>query len=301
MLQSYEELELRVALSRRWDYVEACKELAVILRGAYSKVPKNLQALMFQDTLAAFRLLPGADTSQRILAANLLLQAAEASLPKQKKALAITEFKHAAVALRRHSKFRHQEADPLQLTNDVLVHIFGFLDVRSLVSTGLVCRYWNLASKDNTLWQAKYQLHFDTCLPNDAHRKKSMNNALDDKVGSHNQNLQRLELGVHTDWYEAFKIAFEGHPSRVFMSNRAYCPTCKLTFWLNNRDSSLDGRISKHSHQHRLKPMRPDQVLHFLLSESLESSSSSSSDSDSEGVLVVDQRLSKLWAYPKLT
>ncbi|XP_057853277.1 F-box protein At5g52880 isoform X4 [Cryptomeria japonica] len=193
----------------RWDYVEACKELAVILRGAYSKVPKNLQALMFQDTLAAFRLLPGADTSQRILAANLLLQAAEASLPKQKKALAITEFKHAAVALRRHSKFRHQEADPLQLTNDVLVHIFGFLDVRSLVSTGLVCRYWNLASKDNTLWQAKYQLHFDTCLPNDAHRKKSMNNALDDKVGSHNQNLQRLELGVHTDWYEAFKIAFE--------------------------------------------------------------------------------------------
>ncbi|KAH9309595.1 hypothetical protein KI387_037506 [Taxus chinensis] len=139
MLHRYEELELRVALARRWDYVEACKELAVILRGAYSKLSKNLQALIFQDTLAAFRLLPEAETSQRILAANLLLQAAEASLPKQKKALAITEFKHAAVALRRRSKFRSQETEPLQLTSDVLIYIFDLLDVRSLVSAGLVC------------------------------------------------------------------------------------------------------------------------------------------------------------------
>jgi hypothetical protein len=48
-------------------------------------------------------------SSQGISAANLLLQAVEASLPKQKKALAVTEFKHAAVALRRHSKIRQGE------------------------------------------------------------------------------------------------------------------------------------------------------------------------------------------------
>lgn len=99
MLQRYEQLELRIALSRKCNYAEACKELAVILRGGYNKVPKNLQALLFQDTLAAFRLLSEVGSSQGILAANPLLQAAEASLPKQKKALADTEFKHVAVAL----------------------------------------------------------------------------------------------------------------------------------------------------------------------------------------------------------
>lgn len=72
-------------------------------------MPNNLQALLFQDTLAAFHLLSEAGSSQEISFANLLLQAVEASLPKQKKALGVTEFKHAAVALRRHSKIQQGE------------------------------------------------------------------------------------------------------------------------------------------------------------------------------------------------
>lgn len=302
MLQRYEQLELRIALSRKCNYAEACKELAVILRGAYSKVPKNLQALLFQDTLASFRLLSEVGSSQGISAANLLLQAVEASLPKQKKALAVTEFKHAAVALRRHSKIRQGETESVQLSDDILIHIFGFLDVRSLVAAGLVCRSWNLAGKENTLWKAQYSLHFGDDLPNNALVKQCMNNALDNERGIWHQRLQKPELRVHTDWHEAFKKRYRGHPSRVVMSDRAYCKTCKSPIWLNNKSVDLDGSTIKKNHQHMLKPMLPGQVLHFLLGDSMASSSSSSSDSDSdsEGVLIVEQRFSKLWAYPKL-
>eukprot|EP01018_Ginkgo_biloba_P000605 Gb_20612 [translate_table: standard] len=301
MLQRYEELELRVALSRKCDYREACKELAVILRGAYNKVPKNLQALMFQDTLAAFRLLHETYSSKDIAAANLLLQAAEASMPKQKKALAVTEYKHAAVALRRRSKIRQEEAGSTQLTSDALIHIFGFLDVRSLVVAGLVCRFWNLAARDNTLWQAQYSLHFGD--PPHIHTigEHSGNNALDAKGRRQNQRPGRFESREHIDWYEAFREAYKGHPSGVFMSSRAYCRTCKSAIWLNStRGMNLEGSSVIGNHQHQLKPMLPYQVLHFLLRDSMTSSSSSSSDSDSEGVLIVEQKLSKLWAYPRL-
>lgn len=302
MLQRYEQLELRIALSRKCNYAEACKELAVILRGGYSKVPKNLQALLFQDTLAAFRLLSEVGSSQGISAANLLLQAAEASLPKQKKALAVTEFKHAAVALRRHSKVRQGETELVQLADDILIHIFGFLDVRSLVAAGLVCRSWNLSAKENTLWKAHYSLHFGDDLPNNARGKWCTNNAVDDEGGIWHQSLQKAELNVHIDWHEAFKKRYRGHPSRVVMSDRAYCKTCKSPVWLSNKGVDMDGNTIKQNHRHMLKPMLPGQVLHFLLGDSMASSSSSSSDSDSDsdGVLIVEQRFSKLWAYPRL-
>jgi len=299
MLHRYEQLELRIALSRKCHYVEACKELAVILRGAYSKVPKNLQALLFQDTLAAFRLQSEAGSSREISAANLLLQAVEASLPKQKRALAVTEFKHAAVALRRHSKIRQGETDSVQLADDIVIHIFGFLDVRSLVTAGLVCRSWNIAARDNTLWKAQYSLHFGDDQLSNALGKQHKNNGLDDQGGICNQRQQRPELGVHTDWHEAFKKRYRGHPSRILMSDRAYCKTCKSPIWLSKKGVHLDGSTTKQNHQHMLKLMLPGQVLNFLLGDSMASSSSSSSDSDSEGVLIVEHRFSKLWAYPR--
>lgn len=56
--ERYEELEMLPSLNRRLRYAAACKELAFILRNAYSKSPKILQSLIFQDTLSAFRLLP---------------------------------------------------------------------------------------------------------------------------------------------------------------------------------------------------------------------------------------------------
>lgn len=45
------------------------------------------------------------------MAANALLQAAEAALPKQKRALAITEFKHAVVAHKRRLKVQKDEEE----------------------------------------------------------------------------------------------------------------------------------------------------------------------------------------------
>lgn len=274
----------------------------MILRGAYSKVPKNLQALLFQDTLAAFRLLSEAGSSQGISAANLLLQAVEASLPKQKKALAVTEFKHAAVALRRHSKNRQGETESVQLPDDIVIHMFGFLDVRSLVAAGLVCRSWNVSARDDTLWKAQYSLHFGDDLLNNALGRQWTISVLNDEVGILHQRLQRPELRVHTDWHEAFKKRYKGHPSRVVMTDRAYCKTCRSPIWLNNKGVNVNGSTIKCNHHHMLKPMLPGQVLHFLLGDSMASSSSSSSDSDSdsEGVLIVEHRFSKLWAYPRL-
>ena len=57
-MERYAKLGLEKALSRACDYAAACLELSFILRGAYSKLPKNLQLVVFQDTLSAFRLLP---------------------------------------------------------------------------------------------------------------------------------------------------------------------------------------------------------------------------------------------------
>lgn len=50
-------------------------------------------------------------TGYGISLANALLQAAEAALPKQKKALAVSEFKHAAVAYKRRSKSQQDEGE----------------------------------------------------------------------------------------------------------------------------------------------------------------------------------------------
>nr|DAD19078.1 TPA_asm: hypothetical protein HUJ06_020541 [Nelumbo nucifera] len=138
-IERYQKLGLKESLNRIYDYPLACNELSFILRGAYSKVSKNLQALMFEGTLAAFRRLPEVQTRQAVSAANLLLQAAEVALPKQKKVLAVAEFKHAVVAHKRRSKSRQDEEGTAQLPQDVLVHIFSFLDMRSLVAVGLVC------------------------------------------------------------------------------------------------------------------------------------------------------------------
>lgn len=56
--ERYQKLGLKEALTRIHRYPIACKELSFIFRGAYSKLPKNVQSLIFQDSLAAFRLLP---------------------------------------------------------------------------------------------------------------------------------------------------------------------------------------------------------------------------------------------------
>ena len=48
-------------------------------------------------------------TQTAVSAANLLLQSAEAAFPKQKRGLAVTEFKHAKVAHKRRCKSGQEE------------------------------------------------------------------------------------------------------------------------------------------------------------------------------------------------
>ncbi|KAL3342184.1 hypothetical protein AABB24_026287 [Solanum stoloniferum] len=104
MMERYQKLGLKESLNQPYRYPIACDELSLILRNAYSRIPKNLQSLIFQDSLAAFGLLPEMQTQAAISAAHGLLQSMEAALPKQKKALAASEFKQAMVAHRRRRK-----------------------------------------------------------------------------------------------------------------------------------------------------------------------------------------------------
>ncbi|KAF0927282.1 hypothetical protein E2562_031487 [Oryza meyeriana var. granulata] len=136
--ERYREMGISAALSRPWDYPTACGEIAALLRLGYAYIPKAAQALVAADVLLAFRLLPDVQTGYALSAANGLLQAVEGSLPKQKKAQAVAEFKRSVVAHKRRARVQQDPGAP-HIPYDVLVHIFSFLDMRSLVAAGLVC------------------------------------------------------------------------------------------------------------------------------------------------------------------
>ncbi|KAF2536608.1 hypothetical protein F2Q68_00021500 [Brassica cretica] len=69
------------------------------------------------------------NTSAAVSAANLLVKSVESAFPKQKKNLAIVEFKQAKVALKRRTKSHDEHIDLPSLPQDILVHIFSFLDL----------------------------------------------------------------------------------------------------------------------------------------------------------------------------
>ncbi|KAL5540300.1 hypothetical protein UlMin_024426 [Ulmus minor] len=275
-LQRYQKLDLAKSLTKIYYYPLACKELTYILKVAYTKFPKNLQALVFQDILTAFRLLPGTQTRNAVSAAQALLHSAEAVLPKQKKNLAVTEFKQAMVAYKRRSKASQEERRSAQLPEDVLVHIFGFLDVQSLVSVALVSWSWNLAASDNHLWHAQYARVFGNSLE------------IDDKDFTSLGKQKEMVSGTGIDWKEAFRYAYRAKPSRKLTSRRGYCEICKAVVWLDYLTCS--------SQHQELKPVSPSQIVEYILDDTFVVMSSSSSDSDSD----LDEgsgSISRLWAY----
>ncbi|XP_078438882.1 F-box protein At5g52880-like isoform X2 [Wolffia australiana] len=156
----YEGLGIREALRRSYDYAGACTELGFVMRGAYSKLPKNLQLAVFQDTLSAFRLLPDVQTSAGLSSAHALHQASEASLPKQRKAAATSEFRRAVVSQKRRCRVQEEDEGSRQLPEDIMVNIFSYLDLKSLACASLVSRLWNSAANDYSLWGLQYSLHF---------------------------------------------------------------------------------------------------------------------------------------------
>ncbi|XP_004309171.1 PREDICTED: F-box protein At5g52880 [Fragaria vesca subsp. vesca] len=280
-LERYQKLALKECLGSIHRYPLVCKELSLILRGAYRKVPKNLQSLIFQDTLTAFRLLPEMKTGSAVSAAHLLLQSVEATLPKQKKNLAVAEYKNAMVVHKRRTK-AHQEENLAHLPQDVLVHVFSFLDFQSLVSVGLVCWSWNFAASDNRLWQRQYATFF----------RDSYN---DLNIKEQHTSRQVQDKSDTLFWRKAFKIAYKGNSSsEKLKSSRGYCRHCKTIVWLDNM-KCFNEHIGLNTEIQKIDPVLPSQVVDYLLegSISLKSSSESDSDSDSE----VGLFFSRLWAY----
>ncbi|CAK8573435.1 unnamed protein product [Lathyrus sativus] len=280
-LERYQKLALTESLPINYRYPIACKELSFILREAFHQFPKNLQTIVYQDTLSAFRLLPQMQTENAVSAVHLLLQSVEAALPKQKKNMAVTEFKHAMVAHKRRAKAHQVEEGSVQLPQDILVHIFSFLDMQSLVSAGIVNWSWNMAANDNHLWESQYSVLYDSAAKQRPKRP-------DDKLLHKPPDTRTV-----TDWKEAVKGAYTGALSKKLATNRGYCEHCKAIVWLNNSKcpNVHGGTISE---IHDTKPVTPFQVVEYLLDDSLCIASSSDSDSDSE-----EGSVSKLWAYPK--
>lgn len=279
-LDRYHKLGLRQSFSQIHHYPSACKELALILKLSYSKFPKSLQSLVLQDVLTAFCLLPRMQTQTAVHAANALLQAVESSLPKQKKALAVTEFKHAMVAHKRFSKARHNEEDLVELPQDVLVHVFSFLDLQSLLSSSQVCRSWNIASSDNHLWQSLY-----TNTPQILSKNNNcVYGELTDEKWSQEANI---------DWRNIYKKAYDGFSwKKLLTSSRGFCKHCHEIIWVsdigNNKTFGLKCKY------HQFNPISTRQIVEYIDGEYASSESDSDSDCDS-----YNEYASKLWAYPR--
>ncbi|KQK05290.1 F-box protein At5g52880 isoform X1 [Brachypodium distachyon] len=283
IVKRYKEMGIAAALSRPWDYPTACRELAELLRHGYAGLPKAAKALVASDVLTAFRLLPDVHTGYALPAANGLLQAVEVSLPKQKKSQAISEFKCSVVAHKRRARVQ-QEPGPPHIPHDVLVHIFSFLDMRSLVAAGLVCWSWNSSANDNQLWKMNYSIFFSIC--------DVSSNSI--PVSSGVQNSDGLLVQNSTDpvsgdsslnWKEVFHNKRAEYILWSSASNKAVCRQCQAIIWLSNLTCAAPHQCPNKNEKDgvKLTPLLPSTVTGYILnSHGRLSSSSDSDDTDSD-------------------
>ncbi|XP_008647430.1 F-box protein At5g52880 isoform X4 [Zea mays] len=275
--ERYREMGIGAALSRPWDYPTACGELAALLRLGYADLPKAAQALVASDVLLAFRLLPDVQTGYAVSTANVLLQAVEVALPKQKKAQAVSEFKHSIIAHKRRARVQQISASfedlgglqALRLTDtrhcdvlfsilltgsphipqDILVHIFSFLDMHSLVAAGLVCWSWNSAANDNKLWKMNYSIFFGLS-------HLSCNNI---PVSGVQYSTNSVPNYPNFSWKESFHTKYAECASWKFVSNRALCAHCRSVIWLSNLTCASPHHCPKNRHHEvKLRPLLPD-------------------------------------------
>ncbi|CAM8993420.1 unnamed protein product [Rhodiola kirilowii] len=293
-LKRYRELGIEESLTIPCRYPLACKDLSFILRHAYKKFPKNLQSQIFLDVLLAFRLLPDMERKDTEAAANLLFQTVEAGLPKQKKVQAVTHFKNAKIALKRRSKTRHRDTGSAELPEDVLLHVFGFLDLRSLLHAAQVCWVWNSATSDNHIWKKQY----DTIFGNAEIRVK-----LQSKMALRSKKLSLVKdaSSDSIDWRESLKSGLTGIPSK-FKSHRGYCERCGTIVWLSNLKCAGENfQLGGEQETHQVKPVKISEVVDYVLDGCASLLVLSSSDSDGEtsyNDYDCVETGSKLWAYP---
>ncbi|WCJ36750.1 F-box family protein [Euphorbia peplus] len=287
----YKKLALNDALSRIHHYPTACKDLSFLLRQSYTKLPKNLQSILFHDTLSAFRLLPLKPTQSAVSAAHNLIQSAEAVLPKQRKNVAVKEFKHAMVAHKRSCKaHNHEEGETDELPQDVLVHIFSFLDLQSLVSVEQVCWSWNFAATNNQLWQSQFATYFGSKLE----PSKIRNGRRDGREKSSSlQGITATKTDV--DWREAFQTTYKGKSSKRLTSNRGYCGQCETIVWLDNM-KCCNKDHTQQSQTQQIVPVSSHQVVDYVLNGLSSIISSSDNDESEESD---EESAPRLWAYQK--
>ncbi|KAL3714229.1 hypothetical protein ACJRO7_006208 [Eucalyptus globulus] len=285
--ERYRKLGLRGSLATVHRYPIACKELSYFVRAAYHELPKNLKSVVLEDALAAFRLLPEMKTRSAVSSATLLAQAAYDALPKQKRIMVLTEFKHAKIAYKKQRKTRQEDIHSSQLPQDVLLHIFSFLDFPSLIVAMLVCWSWNYAASDNSLWQTYYTRVFPRTY-NSLKTEHQQNRSLfDDQHGTPTPEETAMP---YIDWRKAFKRSYIAN-SREIIFDRGYCRHCKTIVWLNGINCSNHGGAK--SSNNEIKDVSPQQVVDYLLRDFC-SLDSDDGDSDSDDQSVPRLRVSRI-------
>ncbi|KAH9625772.1 hypothetical protein KSS87_010737 [Heliosperma pusillum] len=200
------------------------------------------------------------ETQSAVSAANLLIQSAESALPKQKRVLAASEFKQAKIAYKRRGKILQDDKGSLNLPQDILVHLFCYLDVQSLLTAGLVCRSWNAAANDSYLWQFQYTNHFDDSESVSKFKGLADN---DTAVGKQHELSTEVCTNVNQNWKDNFRKAYLGNP---YKSDRGYCLCCKSIVWLNNLRCPNQG-LGRRANKHELDPLSPDQIGKYIAEE----------------------------------
>ncbi|KAI4348004.1 hypothetical protein L6164_008769 [Bauhinia variegata] len=218
---------------------------------------------------------------------HLLLQSVEAVLPKQKRNMAVKEFKQAIVTHKRRCKAPQEGIGLPQLPHDILVHIFGFLDMQSLVSAGLVCRSWYLAASDNQLWELQHAVLYGSSV------KEHPIRLVED--GKNTLLKEPVDTRSSIEWKDVVKRAYTGALSKILASSRGYCQRCKCVVWLINLKCP-NARCRMMSEVQDIRPVTASQAAEYVLDDSLFITFSSDSDSDDEEILGGFYRL---WSFPK--
>ncbi|GBG64622.1 hypothetical protein CBR_g45678 [Chara braunii] len=295
-------LEIDRALRRRGDFARACHELALVLRTAYDLLSKSAQAAVFQDVLTAFQQLPQSGGSRQKAAAVVLLRAAQAVLPKQRKMTAVSEFRRTSLANHRTSKREKQsdnkhddndsddsDADILEMSHlpmDVVAHVLDYLDPPSLVAVSAVCRsFCELSASNEELWEAHFTALFGVEAAAEAIervRRGHKEGGSGEERGGRMLDPGSRGLPVvdrRAQWRRAFeRAACRGDRASFLSSNRAYCTTCNRLLWISspklryasasadNRDDALTSKLQTAVHDgHCLVRSRGKEPLQHAL------------------------------------
>lgn len=284
-------MQLNEALSRRNDYAEACRELRCILRAVYVYAPISFQALLYEDVEHAFHTLSKKekrmDDIRHLETAKLLLQTVEQIFSSQNCTEVVAKGKTATKTWHRLYNNRNPEPLPeyLHLSGDILLHVFEYLDARSLATASAVCRAWNVIATDGKIWRNWFLYVYGT-----SNLREDLMTAAEireDIIPDSNRPtiLKKPSNNAVGYWRKAFNLCSKGRSPHLSTLNRAYCPTCKEVIWLRDPPWKPAKGLCVTREQvleyHSPRPISVSQVVRFVVSMA-RVSDSCSRDSDDD-------------------